>query len=352
MDQLNNLIKIFRRGPCYIFNRCVAKSGVYSLRFGPKYLYHSIMFKIFKKENDYNFINLIKIDYFKKLPEAKYPRELRRWYRLSTGERLNLDNPRTFNEKIQWLKLYDTTPLKTRLADKYLMRGWVSNRIGSEHLIPLLGVWDHFDDINFNELPNQFVLKCNHGCGFNIIVTDKNTFNKSDAKQKIDYWMSVNFAFQCGFELQYRDIPHKIIAEKYMPSLDGSLIDYRIYCFNGQPQQIWADIFSGTPNHRREIFDLSWHKLPLSCLWPPADGLLDNKPKTLDEMYQLATQLSRDFAFVRVDFYEISNKVYLGELTFTPMSGTGHITPSIYNLKLGSMLDLPSPRHLFSNKEE
>ena len=154
-------------------------------------------------------------------PESKYPELLCDWYYETCEKALDLSRPRTYNEKVQWLKLYDTTPLKTRLSDKYLVRQWISEKIGDQYLIPLLGAWDHFDEIDFDALPNQFVLKANHGCGWLVIVKDKNKFNRGDAKKKFDYWMHTNFAYCAGLELQYRDIKPKIIAERYLEDESG-----------------------------------------------------------------------------------------------------------------------------------
>ena len=148
---------------------------------------------------------------------------------------LNIDNPKT-NEKIKWLKLYDSTPKKTYLTDKYLVRRWIKKKIGEEYLIPLIGVYDKFEDINFKNLPKDFVIKCNHGCGYNIIVKDKFSLNLTIVKSKIDKWMDENYAFKNGLELQYRDIKPKIIIEKYMDDNTGDLRDYKFHCFNGKPK--------------------------------------------------------------------------------------------------------------------
>ena len=278
--------------------------------------------------------------YYSSLPPEKYPEELKLWYKRVMKEDLDLDNPKTYNEKIQWLKLYDSTPLKTRLADKYLVRDWVKKIIGEEYLIPLLGVWDSFDEIDFDKLPDQFVLKANHGSGWNIIVKDKATFDKEDARKKFDVWMHTNWAFKWGLELHYMNIPPKIIAEKYIENADG-LKDYRFYCFNGKPFQIWVDIFSGTPEHLRSIFDMNWNPVNMKCTWPEGGDLLREKPKNFELMKKFAELLSKDFAFVRVDFFEVEGKLYMGEMTFTPMGGTGRFEPKSWDTILGDMLTLP-----------
>ena len=162
-------------------------------------------------------------DYYRSLDPSQYEEELKDWYKRRTKKELDLENPKTFNEKIQWLKLYDSTPIKTKLADKYLVREWVKEKIGEEYLVPLLGVWDKFDDIDFDKLPDKFVLKCNHGCGWNLIVTDKSKIDKVEAKKKFDKWMNTNFAFCNGLELHYKNIQPKIIAEEYLENNGGDL---------------------------------------------------------------------------------------------------------------------------------
>lgn len=280
-------------------------------------------------------------DKYKSANPEDYPELLKKFYYFKTGKKLNLDNPKTFNEKIQWLKLYDNTPIKTILADKYLARNWIKEKIGEEYLVPLLGVYERFEDINFEKLPEKFALKCNHGSGYNLIVTDKNKIDYNDAKLKFDNWLKTNYAFTFGFELQYLNIHPCIIAEKYLEIKDG-IKDYRFYCFNGTPVQIWVDIYSGTPAHLRSIFDMDWKKVPVICKWPDGGQQLETKPKTFDEMKELATVLSSDFAFVRVDFFEVQNKIYMGEMTFTPMSGMGEFDPPEWDYKLGSLLKLPN----------
>ena len=173
---------------------------------------------------------------------------------------LNLDNPVTFNEKIQWLKLYNSIPIKTRLADKYLVREYVKNKIGKEYLIPLLGVYDKFEEINFGMLPDKFVIKCNHGSGYNIIVKDKSKLNLKDIQTKINNWMNINYPFVYGMELHYRDIEPKIIIEEFMDDGTGDLKDYKITCFNGKPELIWVDSDRFT-NHKRNLYDLNWKQL-------------------------------------------------------------------------------------------
>lgn len=271
-----------------------------------------------------------------------YKRELQIWYQRVMGEYLNLDNPRTFNEKIQWLKLYNSTPIKTRLADKYLVRDWVKEKIGEQYLIPLLGVYDKFEDIDFDKLPNQFVIKCNHGSGWNIIVKDKSKLNLSEVKEKLDKWMSTNFAFKVGCELHYKNMQPKIIIEKYMEDDSGDLRDYKFLCFDGIVKYIWVD-GERYSEHKRNLYDLKWNLLKKKIGEGRIYQNIKNcpKPYNLDKMIEFATLLSKDFSFVRVDFFEANKKLYFGEMTFTSASGT-HITePKSFIFELGDLIKLP-----------
>ena len=269
-----------------------------------------------------------------------YAEDLKEWYKRVHKKDLDLESPKTFNEKIQWLKLYDSTPIKTRLADKYLVRDWVKETIGEEYLIPLLGVYDNFDEIDFDKLPNQFVMKCNHASGWNLLVRDKTKLNLKEAKEKFDKWLSRNFAFVVGYELHYREIKPKIVIEKFIDEISENIYDYRFFCCNGKVEQVWLDVNSGTPQHKRKIYNRNWKELDIVVKWPrlETDVL---KPQNLDEMIKLSEHLSKNFAFVRVDFYDVNNKIYFGEMTFTSMSGIGQFEPEIECLKLGRKIKLP-----------
>ena len=279
-------------------------------------------------------------NYYQNLTPEQYPAELCAWFKSTTGQTLDLDNPRTFNEKLQWLKLYDSTPLKTRLADKYLVRDWVKEKIGEEYLIPLLGVWDSFDEIDFDQLPNQFVLKANHGCGWNIIVKDKSTFDKADAKKKFDTWMNTNFAYRFGLELQYMNIEPKIIAEEYLENGDNDLYDYKVFCFDGRAESIMF-LSERKTGLKMAFYDLQWNKLPFTYSFPrnPEDI---PKPQNLDLLISLAEKLSEGFAHVRVDFYILNDgTLKFGEMTFTSASGSCKWNPPEQNRIYGDLITLP-----------
>lgn len=277
----------------------------------------------------------------KYMSPEKYPEFLKDWYFEKTGETLNLENPQTFNEKIQWLKLYDSTPLKTRLADKYLVRDWVKEKIGEEYLIPLLGVWDNFDEIDFNTLPDKFVLKCNHGCGYNIIVTDKSKLDIDDARKKINTWMNEDFAYRGGLELHYHDIEHKIIAEKYIENSGNDLYDYKFWCFNGEVKYIQFLSERNTNGLKMAYYDSEWNKQEF-ITGHKLDEKILTKPENLDLYIKTVEKLVKDLSFVRADFYIVKNKLYFGELTFTPFSGCEKWTPKKYNLQFGQIIQLPT----------
>ncbi len=260
------------------------------------------------------------------------------WYRGRCGLELRLDNPKTLNEKIQWLKLYDNVPLKTLLADKYLYRNWIAEHIGTQYLIPLLGVWDQFDEIDFDRLPNQFALKTNHGSSWNIIVKDKSQFDFGDAKQKFTRWLSTNFALAYGQEMHYMNIRPKIIAEEYCPCN----YEYQFWCFNGEAKFISA-IHEPHGQNGKATYNLDWEKLDFVTSLPKLSEDLE-RPCFLEEMIQITNRICREFSFVRVDFLCDGKNLFVGEITFTPASGVCQWEPPKYNDILGDMLVLPSPQ--------
>lgn len=265
--------------------------------------------------------------------------KVKAWYKKKTGLDMDFDHPITFNEKIQWLKVYDSTPLKGLLADKYKVHEYITKLLGKDLFIPLLGVWDRFDDIDFNKLPDSFVLKANHGSGWNIVVPDKSKFNIKEAKEKFDKWMSLDFG-KIGYELHYSYIKPKIVAEKYLKE-DGQvgLTDYRFYCYNGKAKEVIIDKNSGTKQHVRCVFDINFNKKNVKSTWGDG-GAIFNKPIHYDEMIEIAETIAKDFVFIRVDFYEIDGTLYLGELTFTPTAGIGRYEPKEWGIECGNMMDL------------
>ena len=287
--------------------------------------------------------------YYENLKIEKYEKEITEWFQLTTGEKLHLDNPKTFNEKIQWLKLYDSTPLKTQLSDKYLVRDWVREKIGEEYLIPLLGVWDHFDEIDFDVLPEKFVLKANHGCGWNLIVTDKNAFDKEEAKKKFDSWMETNFAYSVGLEMQYLNIEPKIIAEEYIENFDQDVNDYKVFCFDGKADSIML-LTERKKGLKMSFYDLEWNQLPYTYSYPRNPEIAE-KPKNLEHLINLAETLAEGFAHVRVDFYILNDgQIKFGEMTFTSGSGNCKWNPPKQNEIYGEMIRLPEKKSIPTRK--
>ena len=272
------------------------------------------------------------------LPDKLY---LSLLYKTKFGKKIDWQNPKTFNEKLQWLKLYDRRPEYTTYVDKYKVREYVAKTIGEKYLIPLLGVWDSPDDINFDKLPNQFVLKCNHDSGGLCICKDKSIFDIEGAKAILS--KSLNFDYYLKFrEWTYKDVPRKIIAEKYMVDVSESLSlrDYKFMCFDGKVKCCFVCSDRNTNNGLHvTFFDINWNVLPFERHYPSRkDGL--QKPKSYNEMIMLSEKLSKDIPFVRVDFYEINGKVYFGELTFYPGSGFEEFTPYSADEWLGSFLKI------------
>ena len=259
------------------------------------------------------------------------------------GRKLNLENPKTFNEKLQWLKLYDRNPIYTKLVDKYEVRKFMASVIGEEYLIPLIGVWDKVEDIDFNILPNQFVLKCTHDSGGIIICTDKSKLNIANVKKKLRKCLNKNFYYY-GREWPYKNIKPKIICEKYMTDESGTALkDYKLMCFNGKVKCVFVcSNRNSVEGLNIDIYDMNWDLMPVQRPDSPNSGVVTPKPKTFDMMVEFAQRLSKDIPFVRVDFYEINGQLYFGELTFYPASGFEKFEPESYDYLLGSWLQLPS----------
>ena len=257
----------------------------------------------------------------------------------AVGYKPNIDNPRSFNEKLQWLKLYNEDPLLTKCADKYLVRDYVKEKIGEEYLIPLLGVWDSPDEIDFDKLPEQFVLKVNWGSGQNIIVKDKSKLDIEEAKAKLREWLKPHSNhYYFGFEWCYKNIQPKIIAEKYIEQMNGNLYDYKFFCFNGKAK-ILEFITDRYTNQANNFFDKNLQKLSLQYDGKRNSDICLKKETTLS-IKQLAEKLAQPFNFARTDFYEVNNKIYFGEITFYSANGIGKFEPVEWDYKLGEMIDL------------
>lgn len=262
-------------------------------------------------------------------------------YRLRLGQWPNLKHPQTFNEKIQWMRLHDKDPRKTRLADKYLVREWVAENIGDDYLIPLLGVWDKIEEINFDLLPSQFVLKANHGSGWNIVVRDKSQLDYRDVKKMCHKWLHTNYGKE-NLEPQYVSIPPKLIVEEYLENEGGNLYDYKVHCFQGKAKFIHY-IGGRATNDTCEVFyDAKWNRMPFTTNSYPRFKSEIPKPDNLDELLHLAESLAGDFDYVRVDIYVLNNGTFkFGEMTFTPGAGVYHWEPEEYDLEFGKLIKLP-----------
>jgi len=283
----------------------------------------------------------------KNMNPNRYPELLAKDFQKKRGRPLDFDNPKTFTEKLKWLIVFDATPVKSRLADKYAVRSWVAEKIGDEYLIPLLGVWDDFDDINFDALPNQFVLKCNHGSSMNIIVRDKKIFDVQRAREKFQAWLATDFSI-IALEPHYTRIDRKIIAEKFMANGDAPDINnYKFWCFNGEPLHCAVEtgrsVTGSLANLRMDFFDINWKITDVERNDHPRSDHPENipPPKNFELMKTLAATLSEGFSFVRVDLYEIEGKVYFGEMTFTPGAGNFYYKSEGTDEYLGSLLKLP-----------
>lgn len=265
-------------------------------------------------------------------------------YKLYTGENLNLESPKSFNEKLQWLKIYNTkhfNPRYTDMADKIKVKDIVSSLIGSKYVIPTIGEWETFDDIDFDKLPSSFVLKTNHDSGGVVVVPDKGSLDLKKARERIEKSRRINF-YWYGREPQYRDIKPKVFAEKYIADESGyELKDYKFFCFDGEPKLIQVD-YGRFIDHKRNIYDINWNFVDVSIKFPNDPSHQIDRPKNLEEMIGIAKKLSQNIPFVRVDLYSIESVILFGELTFFHGSGFERFTPKAFGLKVGSWLRLPN----------
>lgn len=253
----------------------------------------------------------------------------------------NLSQPETFNEKIQWLKLYNRKPIYTVMVDKYAVKEYVANLIGEEHIIPTIGVWDSFDEIDFNKLPPQFVLKCTHDSGSMALCKDKSVFDIPKARKMLQKSLKTNYYLRAR-EWPYLNVPHRIIAEKYMEDESGELKDYKFFCFDGEVKALYIATERNSKTETKfDFFDTDFNHLPFTQTHPNSDKIIE-KPKCFEQMKHLASILSRGIPHVRVDFYEVNEKVYFGELTFSHMSGCHRFEPSEWDKHFGDWITLPN----------
>jgi hypothetical protein len=274
---------------------------------------------------------------FKFLPPATFVKIA---YEAKMGTPLDLKNPLTFNEKIQWYKVYYKNPVLNTVTNKYLVRDFVKEKIGEEYLNELLGVFNHPDEIDFDALPNQFALKVAHGSGYNIIVPDKSKLDVSAAKKKLRKWQKTNF-YKKHMEWAYKDSKPYIIAEKFLEESGQQVInDYKFFCFDGEIKFIQVDLERKIHDYRC-FYDTDWNKQEFCNIENPIYPGDVPRPENLDEMIQIARKLSEGLPFVRVDLYSIKGKTYFGEMTFYPANGTKLLAPAKWNRIVGDYFKLP-----------
>lgn len=262
-------------------------------------------------------------------------------YHLYFDKDINLDNPQTFNEKLQWLKLHDRKDIYSNMVDKYEAKLIVASKIGEEYIIPTLGIWNSFDEIEFDKLPDQFVLKCTHDSGNIFICENKDIFDYNIAKKKLSKGLKTNF-FWAEREWPYKNVKPRIIAEKYMKDdKNGEICDYKIFCFNGVPKLILVckDRFSKM-GLSEDFFTDKWEHIDVRRPEHRIASEPINKPDNLEEMLNLAKILSKGVTFLRTDFYSINNNIYFGEMTFFPAGGFEPFEPKEYDSVFGQWLDI------------
>lgn len=256
-------------------------------------------------------------------------------------KKLDLENPTTYNEKLQWLKLYDRRAIYTTMVDKYAAKDYVSERIGQQYIIPTLGVWDSFDEIDFDHLPNQFVLKCTHDSGGLVICKDKSKLDKKAARKKIGKCLKHNY-FYLGREWPYKNVKPRIIAEPYLVDHNGELKDYKFFCFSGIPKMLFIATNRGIDT-RFDFYDMNFQHLPFMNGHANAERNLQC-PEGFDKMKELAGVLSQGLPELRVDFYNVDGKIYFGELTLFHFSGLVPFEPAEWDEKIGSWCELPQKK--------
>lgn len=275
------------------------------------------------------------------LPDRLYLRWL---YRLYMGRLLDLENPLSFNEKLQWLKLYDRRPLYSKLVDKLSVKQYVKELVGEKYVIPTLGVWNTVDQIDFAGLPDRFVLKTTHGGGGNavIICLDKSKLDERAVRDKLSCSMKKDIS--AYREWPYKYVHRRIIAEQCIAEEGDEVLDYKFFCFNGTPRFLKVD-FNRFVEHHANYYDLDWNLLPFGeTVCPPQCGHQIFKPGNFDEMLGLVKRLSDGFPFVRVDLYNVKGAIYFGELTFYPAAGFGRFEPEEWDRKLGDLIVLPKSK--------
>lgn len=261
------------------------------------------------------------------------------------GKRLDLENPTTFNEKLQWLKLHNRNPEYTRLVDKYQVRQYIADTIGPEYLIPMLGVWDDPDEIDFDKLPDQFVLKCNHNSGLGMcICKDKSSLDFDKVRRDLRRGLKQDY-YKIGREWPYKDVPRKIICEQYMDDGSGELKDYKVLTFNGEPKLIELHQGRFSKQHTQDFYDSNWELTNISQAGEPCGASPSPKPDCFEKMIALTRIVGKKMSHVRVDWYIIQNHLYFGEITFFDASGFDPFDDPSDDCLLGSWITLPKEKY-------
>lgn len=266
-----------------------------------------------------------------------YENCLERRFEKRMGYRLCLADPRTFSEKMQWLKVHGRLERFAPWTDKERVRNYVRDCVGETYLVPLLGVYGRTKDIPLQALPDRFVIKATHGCGWNELVTDKASWDCRAARNKLDRWLASNYYFKYG-EANYKPLKGRILVEALLEDPSGEIRDYKFFCYNGTVRFIQVDSGRFT-DHRRDIYDPDWGRLPVRIEYPSL-RIPAARPEGLDELLEVAGKLSKPFPFVRADLYYVEGHVYFGELTFVPTSGMKRFIPAEYDEIFGSYIDL------------
>ena len=282
---------------------------------------------------------MLKSELKKLIPDKLY---LKIMYKRIMGKKLNLKNPQTFNEKLQWLKLYDRKPIYTTMVDKYEVKQFVANIIGEEYIIPTLGVWNSFDDIDFDSLPDRFVLKTTHDSGGVVICSDKRKLDLDTARKKLTKSLKNNFYYQ-GREWPYKNVKPRIIAEKYViDDITGELRDYKFFCFDGDPKFMFiaTERQDSRTETKFDFFDMTFTHMDFRNGHPNAE-VIPEKPVSFEKMAELAGKLSAGIPQIRVDFYQANGRIFFGELTFFFLIGLVPFEPDEWDKKLGDLITLP-----------
>lgn len=282
------------------------------------------------------------------IPDQTY---LSRFFYLRMGYRLNFDNPESFNEKINWLKLNDHNPIYKTMVDKYMAKEYVAKIIGDEYVVPLIGVWDRYSDIDFQHFPDRFVLKTTHDSGGVVVIRDKKSFDKAKAEKKINKSLGRNY-YWFGREWPYKNIRPRIIAEEYLGDISrrkhsnemDEWVDYKLMCFNGKVRCSFVCTERSSGSLKVTFYDSDWKELPFERHYPKSACHIP-KPKSYIEMVEIAEKLSDGFPFMRIDFYEVAGRPIVGEITLYPGSGFEEFNPIEWDYKLGRWIDLSVVRY-------